>query len=71
MPLYEYRCDACNHEFEALQKISSEDAATYRHPVSYMTAIHSSHKLSAPSSNGETTEERSIWKREGRKDAFR
>lgn len=24
MPLYEYRCDACNHEFEALQKISDE-----------------------------------------------
>ncbi len=22
MPLYEYRCDACGHEFEALQKIS-------------------------------------------------
>ena len=24
MPLYEYRCDACKHEFEALQKISDE-----------------------------------------------
>jgi len=24
MPLYEYRCDACEHEFEALQKISDE-----------------------------------------------
>ncbi|WP_297813920.1 zinc ribbon domain-containing protein [uncultured Methylophaga sp.] len=24
MPLYEYRCDACNHEFEALQKISDQ-----------------------------------------------
>lgn len=24
MPLYEYRCDACGHEFEALQKISDE-----------------------------------------------
>ena len=24
MPLYEYRCDACHHEFEALQKISDE-----------------------------------------------
>jgi putative FmdB family regulatory protein len=22
MPFYEYRCDACGHEFEALQKIS-------------------------------------------------
>lgn len=24
MPFYEYRCDACNHDFEALQKISDE-----------------------------------------------
>jgi putative FmdB family regulatory protein len=24
MPLYEYRCDACEHEFEALQKMSDE-----------------------------------------------
>lgn len=24
MPLYEYRCDACEHSFEALQKISDE-----------------------------------------------
>lgn len=24
MPLYEYRCDACGHEFEALQKVSDE-----------------------------------------------
>jgi len=24
MPFYEYRCDACDHEFEALQKISDE-----------------------------------------------
>ena len=24
MPLYEYRCDACEHEFEVLQKISDE-----------------------------------------------
>ena len=67
----DYNTKLIRDEIEALQKISSEDAATYRHPVSYMTAIHSSHKLSAPSSNGETTEERSIWKREGRKDAFR
>jgi putative FmdB family regulatory protein len=22
MPFYEYRCDACGHEFEAMQKIS-------------------------------------------------
>ena len=24
MPIYEYRCDACQHELEALQKISDE-----------------------------------------------
>lgn len=24
MPFYEYRCDACGHGFEALQKISDE-----------------------------------------------
>jgi len=24
MPLYEYRCDACGHEFEALQKMNDE-----------------------------------------------
>ena len=24
MPFYEYRCDACDHGFEALQKISDE-----------------------------------------------
>lgn len=24
MPLYEYRCDACGHEFEALQKVNDE-----------------------------------------------
>lgn len=24
MPLYEYRCDACEHEFEALQKMDDE-----------------------------------------------
>lgn len=24
MPLYEYRCDACGHEMEALQRISDE-----------------------------------------------
>ncbi|RKZ98069.1 MAG: zinc ribbon domain-containing protein [Gammaproteobacteria bacterium] len=24
MPLYEYRCDTCDHEFEALQKMSDE-----------------------------------------------
>jgi putative FmdB family regulatory protein len=27
MPLYEYRCDACEHEFEALQRMS-DDALT-------------------------------------------
>lgn len=27
MPIYEYGCDACGHEFEALQKIS-DDALT-------------------------------------------
>ena len=24
MPLYEYHCDACEHQFEALQKMSDE-----------------------------------------------
>lgn len=24
MPIYEYRCEACNHELEALQKISDD-----------------------------------------------
>ena len=24
MPIYEYRCEACNHEFEALQKMSDQ-----------------------------------------------
>lgn len=24
MPFYEYRCDACNHNFEALQKLSDD-----------------------------------------------
>lgn len=24
MPLYEYRCDACGHEMDALQKMSDE-----------------------------------------------
>ena len=24
MPIYEYQCDACDHELEALQKISDE-----------------------------------------------
>lgn len=24
MPIYEYRCDACQHEFETIQKISEE-----------------------------------------------
>lgn len=24
MPLYEYRCEACQHQFEALQKMSDE-----------------------------------------------
>ncbi len=42
MPLYEYRCEACEHEFEALQKMSDEplvhcpacDEATLRKLVS-------------------------------------
>ena len=42
MPLYEYRCDDCEHEFEALQKMSDEplvhcpacDEATLRKLVS-------------------------------------
>jgi len=24
MPIYEYRCDSCGHEFDALQKLSDE-----------------------------------------------
>ncbi len=24
MPIYEYRCDACDHEFEKLQKLSAD-----------------------------------------------
>ena len=24
MPFYEYRCDACGHEFEAMQKVSDD-----------------------------------------------
>ena len=24
MPIYEYRCEACNHQFDALQKMSDE-----------------------------------------------
>jgi putative FmdB family regulatory protein len=24
MPFYEYRCDSCGHEFEAMQKMSDE-----------------------------------------------
>jgi putative FmdB family regulatory protein len=24
MPIYEYRCEACQHELEALQKLSDE-----------------------------------------------
>lgn len=24
MPIYEYRCESCNHEMEAVQKISEE-----------------------------------------------
>ena len=24
MPIYEYRCESCNHEMEAVQKISDE-----------------------------------------------
>ena len=27
MPIYEYRCDDCDHQFEALQKMS-DDALT-------------------------------------------
>ena len=42
MPLYEYRCEACKHEFEALQKMADEslihcpvcDEATLRKLVS-------------------------------------
>jgi len=42
MPIYEYRCDDCGHEFDALQKLSDErlkdcpacEAATLRRLVS-------------------------------------
>ncbi len=42
MPIYEYRCDSCGHELEALQKLSEEplkdcpdcDAAALRRLVS-------------------------------------
>lgn len=42
MPIYEYRCDSCGHELEALQKLSDEplkdcpdcDAAALRRLVS-------------------------------------
>ena len=27
MPLYEYRCDACEHRFEVIQKYSDEPIA--------------------------------------------
>jgi putative FmdB family regulatory protein len=28
MPIYEYRCNACEHEFEMLQKIGEKSAVT-------------------------------------------
>ena len=28
MPIYEYRCESCNHEMEAVQKISEESLVT-------------------------------------------
>jgi putative FmdB family regulatory protein len=28
MPIYEYRCEQCNHELEAIQKISEEPLVT-------------------------------------------
>jgi putative FmdB family regulatory protein len=28
MPIYEYRCESCNHEMEAVQKISEEPLVT-------------------------------------------
>lgn len=37
MPFYEYRCDACDHGFEALQKIS--DAPLETCPVCHETAL--------------------------------
>ena len=27
MPLYEYRCEACGHQFEVIQKFSDEPIA--------------------------------------------
>ena len=28
MPIYEYKCDQCNHQFETLQKINDKPAKT-------------------------------------------
>jgi len=33
MPFYEYRCDACNHNFEALQKISDDALVDVQHVI--------------------------------------
>ena len=37
MPIYEYRCDACQHQFEALQKMA--DAALTDCPQCQQTAL--------------------------------
>ncbi len=38
MPIYEYRCEACGHEFEELQKIN--DAPVVHCPVCDKDAVH-------------------------------
>jgi putative FmdB family regulatory protein len=37
MPIYEYRCDACGHELEALQKMA--DAALTECPACHKSAL--------------------------------
>ncbi len=67
----DYNTNFIIDEMESLRKISAENVATYRHPASYLTAIHSSQEMSAPSANGEVPAPQSSWKREGRKDSLR
>ena len=45
MPIYEYRCSACGHQLEALQKVS--DAALKKCPECGKPALHK--LISAPS----------------------
>lgn len=65
-----YTTNLIADEIESLRKIRSEDAALFKHPISYSTAIHSSRKTPKPSPNGKASTQ-SSWKREKRKDAFR